>query len=115
MKLRGFINKETVIMTNAALVDHYETYSIGDGQWSIEAKETPAQGVWSPCLKEWVGSNGTRYDEEPDDLWARVAEWEKEVIDKYKVLVAPDGTRGKYSFFMKEARKGHLHGLICIL
>lgn len=46
----------------------YQTYGLGDGLWSIEAKTSYDQSCYGPSCKEWVGSNGTRDDEEADDL-----------------------------------------------
>ena len=103
------------------LVTNFQTYAIGDGLWSIEAKTTNDMSEWGPSCMEWTGSNGTRYDEESDDLWAQVEEWQNDpegglkVVKKgydYKTYESPDGTRGSISFFKREAMNGHLHGCI---
>ena len=103
------------------LVTGFQTYAVGDGQWSIEAKTSQDMSAYGPSCMEWVGSNGTRYDEEPDDLWAQVEEWQndpegglkvvKEGYD-YRTYEAPDGTRGSISYFKREAMRGHLHGCV---
>jgi hypothetical protein len=123
MNIQGLVATQ-VIKVNAVkavdLVVSYQTYSVGGGQWSIEAKTTHDQSVWGPCIKEWVGSNGTR-DEEATDLWAQVEEWEKDpqggqqIVKpaySYQEYEAPDGARGSYSFFKKEINSGRLHGLL---
>lgn len=100
----------------------YQTYSLGDGLWSIEAKTSYDQSCWGPSCMEWVGSNGTR--EEADDLWAEVEAWKFDpngglaiVRDayKYRVYEAPDGCQGSYSFFVREAEAGRCHDLIIVL
>lgn len=103
------------------LVVSYQQYSVGGGEWSIEAKTSYDQSVWGPCIKEWVGSNGTQGP--ADDLWAEVEAWEKDPKGGLKVVkeaytyrnyIAPDGTEGSYSFFRKEAMKGRLHGCLIV-
>lgn len=117
LKLTGKINVPA--LRKRDLVVSYQTYSIGDGEWSIEAKTSNDQSVWGPSIEEWVGSNGTR--EEADDLWEQVRQWQNDpdgglmVIRpsySYKEYVAPDGCSGPYSFFKKEIEKGRLHGLV---
>ena len=122
MKLVGLVKVGTVkvpALKVVDLVESYQTYALGDGLWSIEAKTTEDQSVWGPSIHEWVGSNGTREPE--DDLWAQVNEWVKDpnggqmVIKKaysYAEYQAPDGTKGSKSFFYREAKKGFLHGLL---
>jgi len=99
----------------------YQTYSVGGGEWSIEAKTSHDQSVWGPSIKEWVGSNGTQSP--ADDLWAEVEDWEKDpkgglkVVRKgytYRSYIAPDGTEGSYSFFRKEVMNGRLHGCLVV-
>ena len=100
-----------------------QTYGIGGGQWSIEAKTSYDQSCWGPSCMEWVGSNGTRYDEEADDLWSEVENWKKDpegglkVIReayKYRLYESPDGYQQSYSWFMREAEEGRLHGLVAV-
>lgn len=125
MRLQGLVKANRVevpALRNIDLVESYQTYSLGDGLWSIEAKTSSDQSVWGPCLKEWVGSNGTR--EPQDDLWEQVESWEKDPEGGLKVVreaysyqewEAPDGTIGSKSYFMREAKRGHLHGLLLML
>lgn len=124
MKIQGLIATQVIKVAAVKAVDlvvNYQTYSLGGGEWSIEAKTSHDQSVWGPSIMEWVGSNGTRDGEEPTDLWAEVREWEKDpqgglaVIKSaysYQEYEAPDGTRGSYSFFKREIGKGRLHGLL---
>lgn len=99
------------------------THSVGDGEWTIEAYH-----VNGTFLKEFCGENGTRtyvgdddrlHNVEADDLLSELYKWAKSTIYKekysYKNYQAPDGTTGSYSFFVREAGKGHLHGLVVIL
>lgn len=121
-KIKGltFAGSISVPETRACdLVVSYQTYALGDGLWSIEAKTTSDQSCWGPSIMEWVGSNGTR--EEADDLWAEVSAWEKDPEGGLKVVkeaysyneyAAPDGTRGSYGFFQREIFAGRLHGLL---
>lgn len=122
MRIKGLNFVEIVnvpALTVADTVYNYSSHSLGDGLWSIEAQETP--DPWGPCIREWVGSNGTRYDEEADDLWEEVRQWEQDPNGggkilreaySYKKYEAPDGVRGSYSFFLKEIENGNLHGLL---
>lgn len=123
MKIRGLIFscvKHVAAVKAVDLVVSYQTYAVGGGDWSIEAKTTPDQSVWGPSIKEWVGSNGTRDGEEPTDLWAEVEAWEKDPKGgqaivrpafAYKEYEAPDGTVGSISYFKREINRGRLHGL----
>lgn len=45
------------------------SHPLGDGAWSIEVH------LGDEFIRKFVGSNGTRYDEEADDLWADYREW----------------------------------------
>jgi len=124
MKIRGLVVARIVEVAAVKAVDlvvSYQTYSLGGGDWSIEAKTSNDQSAWGPSIMEWVGSNGTRNGEEPTDLWAEVEEWEKDpqggqVIVKpaysYREYEAPDGVKGSYSFFKREINNGRLHGLL---
>lgn len=102
--------------TNQDLADHWESFSLGDGLWSIEVYSEPAMSEYDPpCIKEFCGTNGTRDGEECDDLWGELNEWLNEVIKpaySYKEYEAPDGTRGSFSHFQREVARGRLHGLI---
>lgn len=123
MKIQGLIATQVIKVAAVKAIDlvvSYQTYALGGGEWSIEAKTSHDQSVWGPSIMEWVGSNGTR-DGESTDLWAEVREWEKDpqgglaVIKSaysYQEYEAPDGTRGSYSFFKREIDKGRLHGLL---
>ena len=114
---KGFINIEERVLLDE--VANYETHSLGGGEWSIEAVDSNGQ-----CIKEFVGSNGTDGIYEADNLWEQVLQWEKDpqggqmVIQKaakYRAYAAPDGFVGSRSFFMKEAMRGRLHGLLLIV
>lgn len=122
MRLQG-LKKVGIIEVPAVkavdLVESCQTYALGDGMWSIEAKTSADQSVWGPAIAEWVGSNGTREPE--DDLWAQVEEWAQDpnggqmvVKEAYSYVEyeAPDGTKGSKAFFYREAKKGFLHGLL---
>ena len=115
MKLQGlkFVGLREVPQTlNGDLVHSTDTFAIGGGEWSIEVYDFDGH-----CIKEFVGLNGTRDDEEATDLWAEYSEWCKEVAKPaytYKEFEAPDGERGSKSFFYREAYKGKLHGLIAV-
>lgn len=127
MKIQGLIATQTVNVKAVKAIDlvvSYQTYSLGGGEWSIEAKTSYDQSIWGPSIKEWVGSNGTRESEEPTDLWAEVREWEKDpqggqAIIKpsysYQEYEAPDGCRGSYKYFLREVQRGHLHGCLITL
>lgn len=121
MKIQGLIATQLIKVDAIRAIDlvvSYQTYSLGGGEWSIEAKTSYDQ--WGPSIKEWVGSNGTD-GENPTDLWAEVREWEKDpqgglaVIKpaySYQEYEAPDGTKGSYQFFKREINHGRLHGLL---
>lgn len=123
MRINGLIKTQIVnvkAIKAVDLVDSYQTYSLGGGEWSIEAKTSYDQSCWGPSVMEWVGSNGTR-DERADDLWAKVEEWKKDPQGGLKVIrpaysyqeyKAPDGKTGPFSFFKKEVIKGRLHGCV---
>jgi hypothetical protein len=123
MKIQGLIATQLIKVDEVRAIDlvvSYQTYSLGGGEWSIEAKTSYDQSIWGPSIKEWVGSNGTD-GEDPTDLWAEVREWEKDpqgglAIIKpaysYQEYEAPDGTKGSYQFFKKEINHGRLHGLL---
>ena len=102
--------------TNAHRANHWKSFSLGDGLWSIEVYSEPARSEYDPpCIKEFCGTNGTRDGEECADLWAELNEWLHEVIKpaySYKEYEAPDGTRGSYSYFQREVAAGRLHGLL---
>jgi len=55
-----------------------ETRAIGDGQWSIEVYGWNSIEDNKEFLFEIIGSNGTKYGEEPDDLHGRLSE----ILDK---------------------------------
>lgn len=48
---------------------------LGGGEWSIEVF------YGDEFITEFVGSNGTRNDEEPDDLWGDFYEWVNSLPD----------------------------------
>ena len=121
MKIKNLIFIEKVNVPDKRyidLVDDYKTYPLGGGEWSIEAVSNDFnRGV----IMEWVGLNGTQPGEECTDLWGEVYEWQEDpegglaIAEKgysYNIYEAPDGTRGSYKYFMKEVRRGHLHGLL---
>lgn len=124
MKIKGLEFVERVNVPDKKyidLVDRYESFSLGGGEWSIEAISNSFKyGI----IEEWVGLNGTQPGEECDDLWGEVYEWQEDpngglaIAEKgysYNIYEAPDGTRGSYSFFRKEALKGRLHGCLVTL
>lgn len=111
MKIIGLTKlgvRQVAAQTNGDLVATTETFAVGGGDWSIEVRDR--QGY---LLREFVGSNGTR--DEADDLWASYDKWAaKEVRPAYSYMEweAPDGTKGAYSFFVREAKRGNLHGCV---
>ena len=124
MKLIGFVASRKVVVapvTISAAVCQYKTFACGGGEWSLE--------LWDKedsCIQEFVGNNGTKNvwnpSGESDDLWEEASEWLQlhgEEIYKegysFREYEAPDGFWRSYSWFLKEARKGNLHGLIAIL
>lgn len=122
MRINNLIKTQVVKVKEVRVIDlvvSYQTYPLGGGEWSIEAKTTSDQSVWGPSIKEWVGSNGTH--SEPDDLWQRVRDWENDPKGGLKIVKpaysyqeykAPDGKTGSYSFFVREIFNGRLHGLV---
>ncbi len=97
-------------MTNGDLVSDFKVFALGGGEWSIEAVDADGS-----LLKEFVGLNGTRNEEEATDLWAEAAEWSKQEARpaySYKEFKAPDGTLGSISFFRNEVLRGRLHGCV---
>lgn len=112
MKIEGLIYVGRVNVpekTNGQKAANYGTFAVGDGEWSIEARDADGN-----LLAEFVGLNGTN-GEEPTDLWAQVNEWAKQVATpaySYKEFEAPDGTRGSITFFRSEAERGRLHGCL---
>jgi hypothetical protein len=123
MRINNLVKTQVVNVKEIKAVDlvvNYQSYSLGDGEWSIEAKTTQDMSVWGPSIMQWTGNNGTR-GYEADDLWAEVEKWEVdphgglEVIRpgySYQQYQAPDGTYGSYSFFKKEVMNGRLHGCV---
>jgi len=121
MRINNLVKTQIVNVKAIKAVDlvvSYQSFSLGGGEWSIEAK-TSHDSIWGPSIMEWVGSNGTR--EETDDLWAEVEEWEKDPQGGLKVIrpaysyqeyKAPDGATGPISFFKKEVMRGRLHGCV---
>lgn len=107
MKIVGLEFVKTVTVLNKDLVDNRQAYSIGDGQWSLEATDEDGN-----VLVEFWGLNGTRPGEEAEDLWALLEEWGEQTAYKYKQFRAPDGDLGPLKHFWHEARRGRLHGCI---
>lgn len=107
IKFIGLKKVEMITITNGDLVANTQTYALGDGMWSIEVT-----GSNGELLKEFVGLNGTRPDEEADDLWSEYGEWSKKVHHKVQLWESPDGTKGSFSWFLREAERGNLYGLL---
>ena len=100
MKILGLKKITKRVIKNGDLVTSYKTYSLGDGLWSIEMMDENKRTV-----KEFVG-------EEADDLYAEMGVWRNKVNYSYMEYKAPDGSRGSYNYFKREAEKGRLHGLV---
>ena len=114
MKLQGLKKTGKVVrVLNGDLAYSTQTFSLGSGEWSIEVYDS-----YGRFLKEFVGDNGVANGWNPkgnfDDLWSWYHEWCKEVHHSYTEWIAPDGTTGSYSFFMKQANKGHLHECLAV-
>lgn len=114
MKLQGLKKTgRTISVSNGDLAYSTKTFSLGSGEWSIEVYDS--NGCF---LKEFVGDNGVANGWNPegnfDDLWSWYHEWCKQEHHCYKELEAPDGTKGSFSFFMREARRGYLHGCLAV-
>ena len=107
MKIIGLEQVKVITVYNGDYVATTETFSIGDGQWSLEALNRDGH-----CLKEFVGNNGTREGDECDDLYSLYESWARDVHHQYRVLRAPDGMQASLSWFRREINKGRLHGLI---
>lgn len=107
MKILGLEKVRVITVCNGDYVATTETFSLGDGQWSLEALDREGH-----CLKEFVGNNGQRKGDEPDDLYSLYESWAKGVHHKYSVFRAPDGIEASLSWFRKEIMKGKLHGLV---
>ena len=133
MRIHNLVKTQIVNVPSVKVVDlvvNYQAYSLGGGEWSIEAKTSHDQSPWGASLKEWVGRNGTRtfvnddgwLENEPaDNLWREVEAWEKDPQGGLKVVKpaysyqeykAPDGKTGSLSFFRREIMKGRLHGCV---
>lgn len=107
IKFIGLKKVEMITITNGDLVADTQTYALGDGMWSIEV--TDHKGC---LLAEFVGPNGTRPDGEADDLWAKYDEWFKRLHHRVQLWESPDGTKGSFSWFLREAERGNLHSLL---
>jgi hypothetical protein len=114
MKLQGLKKTgKTITVLNGDLAYSTQTFSLGSGEWSIEVYD--GNGCF---LKEFVGDNGVANGWNPegnfDDLWSWYHEWCKEEHHSYTEWEAPDGKKGSFSFFMREANRGHLHGCLAV-
>ena len=68
------------------------THAVGGGEWSIEVRDE--NGIY---IREFVGSNGTRDDEEADDLWADFSSWVESLPDDPDILYAVSYERSRRS------------------
>lgn len=68
------------------------THAIGGGEWSIEVRYEDGNYV-----REFVGSNGTRDDEEADDLWSEFHSWIESLPDDPDILYAISYERSRRS------------------
>lgn len=106
------------------MVKHTSTHALGDGQWSIELHT--GYDDWSPCIAEFVGNNGTRSfvngegfleNEEADDLWAEVSEWENDpkrggaIHHVTHWYTLPDGHEKNFKAIVRDVECGIFHGL----
>ena len=107
MRILGLKKIGVITVCNGDYVANTKTFSLGDGEWSLEALDRNGH-----CLKEFVGNNGTKEGYEYDDLYSLYESWARMVHHKYMVFSAPDGTQSSISWFRKEIKKGRLHGLI---
>ena len=57
-------------------VGNTKTLAIGGGEWALEV-----YNLNGDFIREFVGSNGTRDDEEADDLWGEYDDWYKNLPD----------------------------------
>ena len=107
MKILGLRKIAKKVVLNGDLATSYDIHSLGDGLWSIELLDKDKKVV---C--EFVGKNGTRYGEKSDDLYEKMDVWRNKVNYSYMEYRAPDGSRGSYNYFKREAERGRLHGLV---
>lgn len=106
MKLRGLeINKEVSVL-NEEKYGVAEYHELEDGTKCIKIHETKDES--SPVIKEFKISKKTK----TAVLWGKCNEWKKQVHHKYTEYIAPDGKVGTYTYFMREAENGRLHGLV---
>ena len=103
-------------VTYSEMVKSSSTHSLGGGEWSIELHA--GYNDWSECIAEFVGSNGQCFGEEPDDLWAEVAEWETDpngglAIHHWEASVwrCPDGLDMTVHQWLRAVNDGRLHGI----
>lgn len=110
MKILNLVEEVVIVPTlyNYEKVVRYDTYSIGDGLWCIEAI-----GKNESLVKTWIGSNGTRRP--ADNLWNDVEAWGSKVAipeHKKRIVVAPDGYAATYKALEHEVLRGRLHGCV---
>ena len=110
MRILNLVEEVVIVpvLYNYEKVIRYDTYSIGDGLWCIEAI-----GKNESLVKTWIGSNGTRRP--ADNLWDEVEAWGSKVAvpeHKKRIVVAPDGYTTTYKAFEREALRGNLHGCV---
>lgn len=105
--LKGLEFVTKFFVYNEDLVKETTTFSLGGGMWSIEVL-----GYNGQCLKEFVGNNGADSLYEADDLWAKYDEWSKRLHHRVQLWESPDGTKGSFSWFLREAERGNLHSLL---
>lgn len=68
------------------------THAIGGGEWSIEVYDDEGN-----YIREFVGSNGTRDDEEADDLWSEYNAWVESLPDDPDILYCVSWERSRRS------------------
>lgn len=110
MRILNLVEEVVIVpaLYNYEKVVRYDTYSIGDGLWCVEAI-----GKNESLVKTWIGSNGTRRP--ADNLWDDVDAWAAKVAvpeHKKRVFVTPDGYKGSYKSLEREVLRGNLHGCV---
>jgi hypothetical protein len=100
MKLRQYIEKAALSLTDEDALDAVELYPI----WQINTKYTAGdryrhEGVLYRCVQSHTSQAGWEPDKTPA-LWTRIS------LDEWPEWVQPTGTQAAYGFGAKTSHKG---------